>query len=367
MSGNVQRGLDPNRLRPLLPSTTTSAPQNAPFSSPISLVPVAHVRENLIPAACQACRKRKCKVRKKKDINQTKKTDHFKCSGERPKCSRCIQQATECVYTTNVSETHSQALKRKYSTLVKDSQPYKEIFELLKSVSEQDATEIIRKMKSGVDPSTILQQVTEGNLLLQLSLAPEVRFRYEFPRKESMPPRLLQRDSPYFHSLLYEAVSVYPWGDGKYPGSHGALSSDESSSQIPPSVGTSSYRDSRAPYLSPIHAAELIEARMENVKPSQWTSVCKDDKLMRRLLRAYFLHEYNWFPTFQKQYFLQDMEAQNQEFCSSLLVNTVLAYSCVRQIDGIQYRFTESSFRYATRNCAVASSTGSLKIWGINS
>jgi hypothetical protein len=51
---------------------------------------------------------------------------------------------------------------------------------------------------------------------------------------------------------------------------------------------------------------------------------------MRDLLNVFFRCEYLFASVFQKDYFLEDMAAQRQDFCSSLLVNITLAYSCVR-------------------------------------
>ncbi|KAI1042678.1 hypothetical protein LB505_001180 [Fusarium chuoi] len=49
---------------------------------------------------------------------------------------------------------------------------------------------------------------------------------------------------------------------------------------------------------------------------------------MRELIRAYFLQEYDWFTFFHKEYFLDDMISGSNTFCSSLLVNAVLAVGC---------------------------------------
>ena len=72
------------------------------------------------------------------------------------------------------------------------------------------------------------------------------------------------------------------------------------------------------------------------MKPSEWTSVCKDDGLLRDILTAYFMHEYHTFPVFHLDYFFEDMQSprtnkRDIRFCSALLVNAVLAYGCVGQ------------------------------------
>ncbi|KAM5528913.1 C6 transcription factor [Fusarium oxysporum f. sp. phaseoli] len=67
---------------------------------------------------------------------------------------------------------------------------------------------------------------------------------------------------------------------------------------------------------------------MDEIIPSQWTTVNADDDLMRTLIRAYFLYEYDWFTFFHKDYFLDDMLAGPSTFCSPLLVNAILAVGC---------------------------------------
>lgn len=50
---------------------------------------------------------------------------------------------------------------------------------------------------------------------------------------------------------------------------------------------------------------------------------------MRDLLHLYLLHEYHWLTCFPKDHFLDDMLSESERFCSSLLVNAVLAQACV--------------------------------------
>ncbi|KAH7179017.1 uncharacterized protein B0J16DRAFT_346190 [Fusarium flagelliforme] len=49
---------------------------------------------------------------------------------------------------------------------------------------------------------------------------------------------------------------------------------------------------------------------------------------MRQLLGFFFRSEYSYHCLFQKDLFLEDLIAQKADFCSSLLVDAVLAYAC---------------------------------------
>jgi hypothetical protein len=161
-----------------------------------------------------------------------------------------------------------------------------------------------------------------------MRLVPETRLRYELSHSRDIPSRLLVSGSPYLHSTVYKAT----WNHGF-------------DSQIWDITATEPERrnsldDNRltcpSQYTTPYHAAVFVEPRLETAQPSQWTAVCKDDTLLRKLLAAYFTHMYHLFPAFHKDYFLEDIavaqtEQQRTPCCSALLVNATLAYACVSQ------------------------------------
>lgn len=123
----------------------------------------------------------------------------------------------------------------------------------------------------------------------------------------------------YLDSLIYE------WAPPVAPPPQEARSGVPFSRRQPSAEVAEYY----TPYLKPYHAAEIVDAQLSAVVPSKWTNVCSDDVLMTRLLSAYFLQDHDWWPAFQKDGFLEDMSKMNHELCSPLLVNTVLASSCV--------------------------------------
>ncbi|EHK27097.1 uncharacterized protein TRIVIDRAFT_21401, partial [Trichoderma virens Gv29-8] len=252
-------------------------------------------RQNMVAAACNACRRQKTK-----------------CSGDRPACTRCQQRRVECLYTTQPGETESQALRREYRDTRHKSTIFQELYDLLQNLSEKEAETVWQKIRSGVDATTLLTYLKAGNLLLQLAVAPETRLRYEFPYQSKMPEYYLG-NNPYMDSMIYEAASLYSQASG----STASNRADDPYSNV------------RDVYLKPFHAAEVIDPRLTDVKISSWTAVCKDDVLMRQLLSVFLRCEYHFTSAFQKDYFLDDLVANRSDFCSSLLVNIILAYSCV--------------------------------------
>ncbi|KAL7948831.1 hypothetical protein V8C42DRAFT_230446 [Trichoderma barbatum] len=281
-------------LRRVLPAPARRPPVTAAGSS-------VSTRQNMVAAACNACRKQKTK-----------------CSGERPACSRCIQRNSECLYTTQPGETASQALRRGYQDVRRSSTVHEELYDLLRNMSDREAQHVFRRIRSGTDVATLLNQVKTGNLLLQMAVAPETRFRYELPYRSEMPDYYLS-NNPYMDSIIYGAASLY--SKGNRPRASGGTSSSHD--------GDSVSGELQSVYLKPFHAAEVVEPRLTDAKISSWTAVCKDDVLMRELLKDFLRCEYIFTSAFQKDYFLDDLLAMKSDFCSPLLVNIALAYSCV--------------------------------------
>lgn len=60
----------------------------------------------------------------------------------------------------------------------------------------------------------------------------------------------------------------------------------------------------------------------------RWTNVTSDVKLVEHLLSLYFCWEYPIFTSLSKEHFIEDFQAGRPRFCSSILVNALLALGC---------------------------------------
>ena len=87
------------------------------------------------------------------------------CNGQRPTCDKCTTADTQCIY----SETESREAKRKYFELRDRRNTHEEMIELLKSLPETDALDVLRQLKSGKDVKSILDSARDGDLLMRLS------------------------------------------------------------------------------------------------------------------------------------------------------------------------------------------------------
>jgi len=167
---------------------------------------------------------------------------------------------------------------------------------------------ILQKIRAGESADSIVRRIKDGDLLVQLSLDPQNQTRYEFPHLRAMPAYLQTPENTYLESFIFEETSLY---------------------DLPIAAASTGLKSFHSPYMKPYHAAKMVDHRLANARPSKWTSISSDDRLLRRLLEAYFLHQYPRYVPFHKDFFLEDMNTGRHQHCSSLLVNAVLAAACV--------------------------------------
>ncbi|KAF5026003.1 hypothetical protein F66182_1905 [Fusarium sp. NRRL 66182] len=296
--------MQPNRKESISDKSTSSGPESSTGSSLLRpLLPAARpppardqhyqpapLARKRVPTslACEPCRQRK-----------------IKCNGGRPTCTQCRAKRLDCVYRASVEDSY----RERYEAL-QESHPAAVVYRAIQTRPQAEALEIFRRIQAGVDPETLSRQLSSADLLLQVQLEPETRSRYQFIYSPLMPPYLQTPTNPFMQSLIHE------WSEGD------DISQIAAPAQSDPDMGY------RAQYLRPYHAACIVDSRLDDIVPSKWTSVNASDSFMRRLIRAYFLQEYDWFTFFHKDYFLDDMVTGSTTFCSSILVNAVLAVGC---------------------------------------
>ncbi|KAJ4138811.1 hypothetical protein NW768_002684 [Fusarium equiseti] len=187
--------------------------------------------------------------------------------------------------------------------------PYEELFDLLRTASDRDAVDILRRIRQGHGIESTLRKAKEANPVAQLFLVPETRRWYQFPHRSSFPRFLEVGDNPYLSSHMYRATITGP---------------------SVPQVQTNDRQSTlnQALYTTPFHAAKMVDPYLWDIKASRWTNVTDDNHLVSELLNSYFLHHYAIYMGFHKDYFLEDLANGRTQFCSPLLVNTLLAAAC---------------------------------------
>jgi hypothetical protein len=258
-------------------------------------------RKALRTSACENCRTRRSKAGALQLHCVLLALTNRQCDGAKPSCSACVARDTDCRY----GETEARQIRRRYQQLKEKRTAHEDLYEMLQVMPERDAADVFRRIRGGAKADGIVRHVQEGSLLLELSLTPETRTRYDFPYVPTIPPALLE--SIYFRSHIFDAI--------------------RSHEQSPPGSPNAVARQSN--YAMPLFTAEVVDSLLAEVKPSKWTSVSSNDLLLRKLLEGYFMYEYPWQFIFHKDYFLEDMLSAGSNFCSPLLVNALLAKACV--------------------------------------
>lgn len=122
------------------------------------------------------------------------------------------------------------------------------IYQLLRDRTAEEATALLGRIRSGIAPEAIVQQIDHGDLLVQMHLAPETNYRYEFPYLAYMPSMLLTRRNRYLRSFILGP----PWQQPE-PGNQRLGTANE---PLPSSMETV--------YLKPYHNARIVEPTLDD-------------------------------------------------------------------------------------------------------
>ncbi|KAH0543659.1 hypothetical protein FGG08_002097 [Glutinoglossum americanum] len=205
----------------------------------------------------------------------------FECDGGIPACATCSAvYFSECEYDTQSDHRRKGALKRDLETLQERNDSLGIIFEAIKSASEAELAEIIQQIRSNDD--------------LEL-LAESLRHNVPLPEGSGSPPS--------FEGDLSEIM--------------GKPTMDES--------GETRYFGHTSS-LSLTHQKD-VPARSD-VSSELWTKVTLDEGFIAHLVGLYFCWSHPFYPIIHKQSFLNDYAMGRTKYCSSLLVNVVLALAC---------------------------------------
>lgn len=207
---------------------------------------------------------------------------------------------------------------------------------------EHEVRDIVNRLRAGDNVETLVRSVQTGDMLLQLHDVPEEGHMVSALNEPVAISALDGSPNPYHASPLSLAYSDETLLDA---GSAGGAPSDEAGEDIEmsgPGVAENaavSNIEAKMPKIpEPVYSTssaktQLISAHLDAAKPSEWTSVSSDNALMRRLLAEYCLYDYPFSPCFHMNLFLDDMAHGRIQFCSSLLLNSVLAVACHRLPD----------------------------------
>jgi hypothetical protein len=108
-------------------------------------------RGKITIVACVNCRRRKTK-----------------CDGKRPVCSQCLARDGQCHYDMSEEQRRLTYLRENVEHLAGEKSTLESLIWNLRVGSEDEAIEILRRLRSGTDPHILSQHVQAGRSLAQV-------------------------------------------------------------------------------------------------------------------------------------------------------------------------------------------------------
>ena len=285
------------------------------------------------PNACSECRKKRAK-----------------CDGKSP-CGRCNTLGVECVYEVRVRQS-KEHLREEIELLNRQKRNRDEVLAALARSDRPDLREeVLARLRGG-------QSVDAISEWLAAAQPPTTFYRPSIADTRSSSGSGASyptgghagggASEPSHHSVrgsvssstsrgqppALGAVGVpaaTPWGPHGFSYSPDASGNMGLSGQTGGPHGTDAWvhdersQGQRFQGLDQVLSPEIPEMK---VPASAWTNVTDDSRLVQHLLALYFCWEYPTFASLSKEHFLKDFQDGRTRYCSSVLVNALLALGC---------------------------------------
>ncbi|KAK3947755.1 fungal-specific transcription factor domain-containing protein [Pseudoneurospora amorphoporcata] len=350
----------------LTPSTSSGPPTGPPSGPPTSQV-VSKRKRGLglvTPTACTECRKKRAK-----------------CDGEKP-CGRCKYQNTACVYEQPVRQSKD-TLRNEIEQLKREQRNHEHVINALRRTDKWD--DVLQRLRNGQSIDMISSWL-EGTLPSGGGTLPSIdrlvgsapgTFNFSgdlagtyggaipgwapisrFPGQQlpgqypTSPPQLSQYQPSQYQltqghpghlqrAIRHEVEPHSPWS-GQFSSHSQTVRSNSLSEAMSWASESGQQSQSRAEAWADARADAnsenqrfrgfdqvlATEAPHSRAPPITWTTITSDNSLVQHLLALYFCWEYPTFASLSKEHFLKDFMDGRPRFCSSLLVNALLALGC---------------------------------------
>ncbi|KAK1253088.1 hypothetical protein MKX08_004275 [Trichoderma sp. CBMAI-0020] len=281
-------GSDPLAASSSARSTPTSQPRKKARRGTDS----ASQKRRCISTACVACRRRKSK-----------------CDGALPSCAACASvYGTECIYNPNSDHRRKGVYREKIDSMKAQNSTLQIIVEAILNANEDEVPEVVNKIRTCDNLDTVAQEL--------LAMSSEVK------------------EEDFDDETDQSAMSFLPvQGERELAGKMGELRLENGSLRF---IGGTSHLI----YLGDPHHDDLTydspsEPGTFNENPiTSWTRVTTDPRLIMHLMNMYFNYHYPYFTTLSRKLFWRDFMRgkagllPGTVYCSSLLVNAMLALGC---------------------------------------
>lgn len=312
----------------------------APRSRALPPLPTTNEDENKRPdvkrrrtkntrVACLACQKRKSA-----------------CDGERPVCHQCAARVIDCVYETlDPNESRSEALKREFDELKNENHGLKHQNHELIHVKDQLMHQ----------NDELVLKVQQLQLALQERMPPPSQNTAKSTQARPLPNETasLRSDTLTFGAsrlsdhatarailprtssrLEYEVQVSHP---GIYQMSPTIGIASSSRVSVQPAYTLSSGVDSQPmqpPLVGPLPVPEYPDRRLASLRMTFWSKVPIPDDTAARIISLYLISDHAISSFFDPDLFLDDLVNCGVQYCSPVLVSSLLFWACVSENRG---------------------------------
>lgn len=299
--------------------------------------------------ACDSCRRRKIRVNTFLSPNPFRPFNSVaQCNGERPHCRACQQrgEVAPCVYADSRGQRQP----------AEESEQLAKLFELIKSVSERQALDILRIIRSHDDIKDIMSivqashgsehdQASPGRLPISTR---HTRLEHElmstnpvsFPPLRSAESDILKLATfPRAYLSIVLRVSLHARtltrsriaAGTRRHATGGGIESQSSSSAAENSMPSDKPNtfNSAPPPVNLVNVAPPPDSRLAELDMSFWTTVPIPNDLAAKVLALYLETDHPLLGTFDPDLFLDDLVNRRSRYCSGVLVSALMYWGCV--------------------------------------
>lgn len=251
----------------------------------------ASQKRRCVSTACVACRRRKSK-----------------CDGAMPSCAACAKvYGTECVYDPNSDHRRKGVYREKVDSMKARNSTLQILIEAILNASEDEVPIIVKKIRTCDSLDSVAEQI----------------LKHELNTQDSDSDQPLDDDG---------ATDLSLEGERELARKMGELRLENGSVRF---IGGTSHLIYLGDPNGEIDHDPFPEPGSSSDDPiTTWTSVTKDTQLINHLMNMYFNWHYPYFTTLSKTLFFRDFMrgkgsvSRGTAYCSSLLVNAMLALGC---------------------------------------
>uniref|UniRef100_A0A093Y6N2 Nitrogen assimilation transcription factor nirA n=1 Tax=Talaromyces marneffei PM1 TaxID=1077442 RepID=A0A093Y6N2_TALMA len=230
----------------------------------------------------------------------------IQCDGNLPSCAACSSvYHTPCIYDPNSDHRRKGVYKKDIDNLRTRNTTLQTLIHAILNYDEDNAFDLVRQIRL----CDSLEDVADAIINQERGLnASAITARREQPIEDDT-------GTDQFESELAGKMSELMLdGSVKFIGGTSNLLF------LPPDLQLDDGHSSR----------ELVKMKQgSRFSVAQWTRVTDDEALVKHLMNMYFTWHYAYFTTLSKNLFYRDFRrGQSSSYCSSFLVNTMLALGC---------------------------------------